>query len=282
MAVRSTRSRHRAPTKGFPMSTTRLGAVKAAGGLYELIAPFMISDQIYVCDDFMGDAINLDLYAVANSSGTGAANFAVSVAQNGTIAGATGTDDNGSISMVGPINVSGQQNPYFEWRAKFCATVTSLNFELGVVDAVPATNGSVLTDVDGPTWVGADAAMFSMDTDQTIASIVCASIGSATGQTSQITVLTTASSPLITPVANEYIRFGIELVHLPGATGAATDIAQAVFYINGQRVATHGDDTDGAVKASVLLAPWFYVRARAASATRTATLDYWYLIADRV
>lgn len=283
MAIRTTRPRPRRPAKGYPFSRSRLAQTPLYGAAGDILIPLLNRDTCYFFDDFLTKTISSADYTLTTGGGTmsttGVA-FAASVTQNGNIIGTTGTTSADSQSISRPIFYSGQQNPYFEVTLAITATTSNTSIEVGFWDAIPASGTSSLTDVDVPTWVAADAAIFSLDTSQTIATLVCATIGSYTGQTSQITTLSTVTAPLISLTQTSAVTFGIELVHLPTATGAASNVAQALFYVNDVRVASHGDDADGAVNAAVLLAPYVYVRTRTGAA-KTSKLDYWMELADR-
>lgn len=282
MAIRTTRPRFRAPAKGYILSRANVGAL-FGGKEASLLAPLTLRDSLFFFDDFLGDTVNLDNYLLTTGGGTmsttGVA-FASSVVQNGAIVGTTGTTANDSMSISRPAFYSGQQNPYFEVALKITSTTTNTNIEVGFIDALQASGVSALTDVDTASWASTNAAVISVDTAQTIATMVTASVGAGSGQTSQITTLTTAVSPIISLTQTSTITLGVELLHMPGATGAATAIAQAAFYVNGVRVAIHGDDADGAVDASALLLPYVLVRTRTGAA-KTSAIDYWLEIADR-
>ena len=105
------------PRRGNVRSAGELRKITGKGPLYD----WMVLDSQGVShffDDFLGDAINLDMYALANSGGAAAADFATNVQKGGAIRGTTGTTDNGSVSLIMPINWYGDQNCAVEFRVK--------------------------------------------------------------------------------------------------------------------------------------------------------------------
>lgn len=251
------------PMIGSPMSLKELKrGVSGRGPLQSFLRNFAYPDQVFFFDDFLGDTINLDNYALAKGGGTADASFAIAVARGGTIANDTGTDDNNYTSLIMPLNWYGDANAGMEVRLKFNA-VTSLNFEVGFADAAQATG--VVNDEDTPTGSGSDFAVVSMDTDETLKTLGFYTDGSTTGQGIKATTL--AGVPGLTggttPVANTYLTVRVQLAG-----------NSAFCWVNGKRVASHDDDPEGNVEGGVALAPWIYVRCRAGAAARIATVDY--------
>ena len=234
---------HRNPLKGYPLSRAELRKrMDLDDPIYNFLDKYASRDTVHFVDDFLVDTINLDNYALANSSGTGAANFAINVQRDGVIRGATGTTSDGSISLTTPAIYYGDANCGMEIRFK-CDTVTSYNFEVGFIDAVPTSNGSGVSDVDTPAATATDCALLAIDTSQTITTLAFVTAGSS---------FTTTATTLTTPITN-----------LTAATYATARIQlvgdNAFCWVNGVLAAKH---TGSKVEGGDALALWVYVRTR--------------------
>ena len=242
------------------------------GPLHEYLAKFAWQDKVLFLDDFLGDAINLDMYAVANSSGTSAADFAHNLQRNGAIQSDTGTTDDGSVSIIGAINWYGDYNAGIEVRIK-TDVVTDVNLEVGFIDAVPAANAGGVTDEDTPTTAFADGALMSVDTDETFKKLGFYTKGSTAGQGVKRTSLGPVPSLTGTtdalPVADTYFTVAVQLVG-----------NSAYLFVNNKLMASHDDDPQGNLEGGVALAPWIYTRTRSTTAVFTS-IDYIAMWADR-
>ena len=253
----------RYPLKGRPMDARELDKIGAKGPLREFLARLSYPDQYFKVHEFDEDTINADYWALANSGGTSAADFAVmaTTVQCGTIQGDTGTTDNGSISLVGPLIFKGDQNAGMHVRLKVDA-VTGYNLEVGFIDAVPGSNGSGVSDVDTPAATATDAALLQIDTDQTLATLAFVTAG-----TSFTTTSTTLTTPITVLSAATYADVRIQLV-------ANT----AYCWVNGVLAASH---TGSKIEGGTAVAPWIYARTRNTTA-KFVDVDYIALWQDRV
>src|SRR5688572_18678980 len=148
------------PQNGFRMSEATLRKNMGLSPLYEFLRMYASDDRV-VLNNIPGInnfPIAMGAYwTPANSSGTSAANFASVVgAGPGYIQGDTGTDDDGSISLIGPLIYQGDLNVGCMFDIQIDA-VTDYNLELGLIDGVPAANASGVTDIDTPNIAAADA-----------------------------------------------------------------------------------------------------------------------------
>lgn len=225
-------------------SSSLLQRFSRAGGMRDFLDFYAFRDKFFFIDDFNGDAINLDYWTVANSSGTSAADFAVSVGNpTGVIQSDSGTTDNGSTSIIGPINYKGDNNCGL-WARFKVDDVTSWSFDVGFIDAVPASNTSGVNDVDTPTVHMADGAVLHMNTDQTLAIPAFVTVGSTANQSAYKT--TTG----YTPVNATYMDVVVQI------------IGNDAFCILNNGVATishnlrSGNNAAGFVEGGVALAPW--------------------------
>lgn len=245
----------RMPLEGSPLDRNQLRKRVPGGPLYDFL-DFQSVGKVHFFDDFLGDTINLDNYALANSGGTSAADFAVVAGSGGRIRGDTGTDDNGSLSLIGPLIWYGDNNAGLEMRVK-TDIVTGFNLEVGFIDAVPAANAGGINDEDTPTFNAADCALFAIDTDETVVTAGFYTEGSTANQDVKRTTL--AGVPGFTsgtlPVADVFYTVRVQLVG-----------NSAYCWVNGKLVASHDDDAQGNLEGGVALAPWVYCRTRSTTA----------------
>lgn len=242
------------PNNGFRMSEATLRKEMGKSPLFEFLRMRASDDRMFM-DDIPG--INhfpitmLETYwTPANSGGTSAANFATVVgAGPGYIQGDTGTDDNGSISLVGPIIYQGDLNVgcMFDFQID---DPTQYNLELGFTSAVPGSNAPVVTDIDTPNVAVADAAVLTIDTDQTIATLAFATDGTTANFDDKATTIT---APLTNFTAATRHRVVIQLFG-----------NYAAVAIDGVWAAIHDAsvDADGCIEGGSLVAPWIYCRTR--------------------
>ena len=266
-----------APRQGVPQSKEELKKLMGRGRMYDFLTPQLRPDYQVFFDDFNGDTINLDNWALANSGGTGAVNFAKQVGRGGWVRGESGTTDDGSISMIGPLEWYGDANVYAECRVKIDA-ITGLDFEFGLIDAVPSSNGAGVTDEDTPTAAFADGAVISIDTDETYQKLGYYTKGSTANQGIKRTSasgsyahpLNGASVTSGVPDAAEWVTYGIAL---------RGDYSYT-FWINGNAIAHAAPASAGHIEGGIALALWFYCRTRNTT-TKTPDIDYAYAIQER-
>lgn len=121
--------------------------------LVGFLLPLAMRDYIYLPYEFSNATISPD-WAVSNSGGAGAADFAVTANEGATLDAATGTTDNGSAEIhFGMVIFDAARNPGMEMGFKF-DVVTGFAFEMAFADA-PTTastlNVSALTTAAAPT-----------------------------------------------------------------------------------------------------------------------------------
>ena len=253
-------------------SRSLLSKFARAGAMKDFLDFLAFRDTAFFFDDFLGDTINLDMYAVAKQGGTADSVFAISVANSsgsGVVSASTGTDDNNATSLVGPIIYKGDQNAGMTVRLK-TDIVTGLNLEVGFIDAVPGSSASGTTDVDTPTAAFADGAVLQIDTDQTIATMAFVTKGSTSNQTIKATTLGTFTTPT-------NAAFWTVTVQLIGndAICIVNNGVDSVMHTNGT-----GNNSAGHVEGGIALAPWVYVRTRNTTA-KVTDLDYIGVWTDR-
>ena len=241
------------PQNGFRLSRNTLRKSMGVSPLYEFLQ-MKASDDVMLLENIPGInnfPIAMGAYwTPANSAGTSAANFASVVgAGPGYIQGDTGTDDNGSISRIGPIIYDGDHNVgcMFDFQVD---VVGAYNLELGLIDAVPGANAPGVTDIDTPNVAAGDAAILTIDTDQTIATLAFATDGSTANMDDKAT---TIASPLTNFTAATRHRVVIQTF----GNFAAVNIDGVWSAIHDASV-----DPQGCIEGGTLLAPWIYCRTR--------------------
>lgn len=260
----------RAPSlRGYNRSTHQLSRSQLGNPLRDFLADLATRDRVELFDDFLGDTINLDNYAVAQSQTSG--NFAIAVGRNGTIAGSSAAVTTASVSLITAANWYGDANASFEARLKINTVASTFIIEGGLIDAVPGSSGSGIADIDTATGATMTCgALFHINKDATHTGFAFGTIGGFTGQTFATTLVTTGFT---TPVADTYLTIEVQLVNV------AASKSMAYLKINGKRVAAH-EASAGAVNGGQGLAGWIYLQSVAAAA-KVLTVDYIRLAQDR-
>lgn len=252
---------------GFQRTLAELSKAERKGPLYEFLKDFASVDRCYTKFDFLEyPDITYYPFLLNNSAGTSSADFSLhATARNGAIEGDTGTTDNGSISLVGGFRYRGDDNPGLLVRARL-DVVTSVNWEIGWIDAVPGSNGPGVSDVDTPATTAADCALFTIDTDQTNTGLNFVTNGSTAGQDA---VATAVPTPAL--AADTYCFFIVQIVgnHAYALFGDETTEPRLV--------ASHDRDPDGAIEGNTGIAPWIYCRTRNTTAKfpRIDLIELW-------
>lgn len=147
------------------------------------LLPFARRDFWYKEYDFEEQTINPD-WTVANSSGTSAADFAITAnVEDGYLTGDTGTTDNGSVVIrYDTAMFDAARNPGMEVRLQFDTVTDSPVVEIGFHD--PATNEYAINinDIDTPTLNSngvTDSIFYCVDGDtaQTLKSAALVTVG---------------------------------------------------------------------------------------------------------
>jgi hypothetical protein len=260
---------------GYPLSRNELRKVAGLGRgpLRDFMEFYASRDNSVFFDDFLGDTINLDMYAVANGGGASVASFATNVQRGGVIRATTGTanDDTASASLIMPLNWYGDNNCGMEARWKLETSVAAYKVEIGFIDAVPASNAGGVTDEDTPTAAFADGAMMSVDTSETFTTPGFYTKGSTASQ--NIARTSMAGIPGltngVTPLISTYVTTRVQIQG-----------NNAFCWMNGRLVASHNTQAAGHVEGGVALAPWVYVSAKSAT-SKSLDLDYLLVWQDR-
>jgi hypothetical protein len=246
------------PRAGFRMSEATLRKNMGLSPLYEFLRMYASDDRV-VLNNIPGInnfPIAMGAYwTPANSGGASAANFASVVgAGPGYIEGDTGTTDDGSISLIGPVVYQGDLNV----GAMFDIQIddpTEYILEVGFAAAVPGSNAPVVTDVDTPNVV-ADTAVLAIDTSQTITTLAFATAGSTGGMDDKAT---TIAQPITNFTAATRHRIVIQTLG-----------NFAYCAIDGVVAAVHDASVDagGCIEGGTLIAPWIYCATRESGVAR--------------
>jgi hypothetical protein len=250
------------PASGYPNSLRQLRKFTGFGDRYDYFRTFADRDIVRDKDDFLGDTINLDNWAVANGGGAGVASFAINVQRDGWIRGTAGTagDATASVSAIGPAIWYGAANAYFEARFKDAgAAVTETMIEMGWIDVVPGSNKAAVNSVATP----------SVNTSVVEAALYHYRDASSTVTNQLITIGTAIAAQKTNFTPNQAIAaaksntVGIQLIKTASAK------ADVLMWFNGVLVAHHILGMTG----DVALAPWLYFQ-RTTGTTAHLDVDY--------
>lgn len=250
---------YRYPPVGFPLSRAELRKELQKGPLYEFL-DYQTRDMFTTFDDFGGDTINLDMYAVANGAGSGAASFAITVAEDGWIRATTGTaaDDTTTCSLIGPKNYYGDRNCGIEMRVRPITAVTETRIELGFVDVVPGSNKPVVNSLTTPSVNTSvvDAALFVYDNASSTTTTELVTIGGS---------ITAAKTAITMPTAvTAATAFTVRIQVLAN---------RVTCWIDGARVASHDTGATDYIEGGNAVAPFALIRASNAT-SKSLDIDY--------
>lgn len=256
------------PGSGFPLSRRELAKFTQSGPMREFLDYYASRDLVVSFDDFLGDTINLDMYAVANGGGASAASFATNVQVNGVIRATSGTagDDTASASLITPANWYGDLNASVECRWKLVgAAVTETKVEIGFVDVVPGSNKSVINSLVTPTVNTAvvDAALDTYRHASSTTTNELATIGSS------ITAAKTTFTPVNTVASAVYSTTRIMIM---------TNFVK--LWRDGVEVASHSAAATDYIEGTNPVAFWAYLAA-SNSTSKNLDIDYIRLAQDR-
>ncbi len=256
--------------RGYELSKNQLAQSQLHGPLRDFLRHLAFRDRVEQRFDFTnwGETASFTLAQTQTST-----NFTVIDGLGGVVAGTTASVTTANISMVGKTRFAGDNNPMVEIRWKLNTVATTFIVEGGLIDAVGATGASWVTDIDTPSFVGTNGAVFGIWNNQTHTGLAFASVGSFTSQTVASTLLTTGFT---TPAADTYCTARILLLTDPDRTGRS----MAYLWLNGKLRASH-QVANGAVNGQAALYPYFYVQTVAA-AVKVPTVDYIWAAQDRV
>jgi hypothetical protein len=238
--------------------------IAQGGSYFNVAAP----NKSVLYDDFLGDAINTDLYTF--TEGTDSATSAAAIVSGGVggvLRLTTGDAGTGYAAdaeqMTGHLQYKANAGGLvFEARLKLSAITTCQAFVGFTDDAttleIPIDSAASANTI---TTTATDAVGFFFDTDMTTDDWWIAGVANGTDATHQDTGFA--------PVADTYETLRIEV----GTDGSA------VFFRNGKQV---GTKMTGAVTATVALCPVITVSKLSVTASMTLDIDYLYVATNRV
>lgn len=256
----------RAKTR-FPWSFRELDRFAATSPARGYLTPLAIQDFVWFFDDFLGDAVNLDMYTTAET-GDGT-EFAIPATHlvGGGITSVTATSSGDAQTLYGPRIWKGDNNCGLEVRLKF-DVVTTLMYEVGFIDSASDLAIPVGSDIDTPAFAGgtSDAAVLHMDQSQTLTTTAFLTDGS----TSNMNATAQTLSPTFTPTAATYARYRV---------GIAGDIPSAM--INGGSPTSTSTGVIGHRTEGGTLVRLFVATRTRTTAAKTTDIDYVAIWQDR-
>lgn len=264
------------PLYGFDRSLDQLSKEFLHNPMRRFLRDLAVRDRIAQVMDFK-DRNELNNWTVAQTQTS--TNFThVTTEVVGLLQGTTANTTTANVSMVTKEPFFGNNNTIIEGRVKVNTVASTWTMEFGLVDAAPATGAQFVTDIDVPTFVGTNGALFHIDNSQTHANLAFASVGSFTGQTVATTLLTSSNTPapaVTAPSADTYITFKIALLT------TVTHKTMVYGWMNGRLVSsTAHAPASGGVAGNVNLFGWFYFKTIAA-AVKIPSIDYFRYSMDR-
>jgi len=241
--------------------------------IFEELAKFT-NDYLYFKEDFIRPDVTQSIGAAANGcmfqyaeSAAGpvdVAKITPTAALQSHVLLDLGATDPSSCNIIGPKCFAAKFNPF--WESRFQTNLAVVNdtteFAFGFVDAVPASAGAILGDIDTPTFAGgiADAAVIGYDSDETLKTAAFQTIGTSTA-VAKTTIA--GAAPFTVPTINVDVTYRVEL----RSATPDSSVSTAYAFINGALVAERsGPD------AEKLLTPVFWVGHR--GTTATYSIDY--------
>lgn len=238
--------------RGHPYSQATMKRMQLTDIMETFLERFAVNEMVYFEDDFLGDTINLDNYAVANGGGASVASFAINVQANGAIRATTGTGngDTASASLIGPAILYGDQNPSIEFIWKPITAVTEARVELGVVDVVPGSTKPVVDTLATPTVNTSvvDAALYTYNHTGSTTTNQLTTIGGS------ITAAKTTFTPATARAATTRVRTRIMIIG-----------NNVLLWDDGSLVVSHATPGTDYIEGGNPVALWAYVRASSAS-----------------
>ncbi len=217
--------------------------------LANFLKAFASEDVYYRKWEFDGNALIDDFWTLASDAT--ATDFTVPSPQElgGVLLGSTGATDNGGLSMRGPTVVKGDKRAYLHVHFSVSA-ITSLQFEIGFIDAITDPKAPVITDVDTPaSGNGAsDIAVVHMDTDQTLKTMALVTDGVTTGMACGKVNIGT-----LTPTAATEMCIRLMV-----------DVNDVSCWVDNQRSYYKGRGPN-VIEGGTLLMPWIFFRTRVAT-----------------
>lgn len=215
--------------------------------------------NVYLFDDFLGDTFATGTFDAVSLQATGGTDWAYDAtagnpANGGWIAGTTGTGDNDTEAIFGPLNWMANRagNGLLVYEARVnLPSVAGVGMSAGLTDA--RTESATMFQIVAASWttVPTDAVAWSYDTDAT--TDIFRGIGV------KADVDTTAVSGVV-PVADTPCVLRIEV----DSSGTAYFFQDGTYY----------GSAANAVTVTVPLAPFIEVSCKAGAAAKVGEADY--------
>lgn len=250
----------------------RAGPHGPGSPLYQELLKFS-RDYIYFKEDFLGTtaaeavgATKVWVYTETAAGPVDPAKLTPTAALQSHITMGSGVTDNANGNIATQKMFAAKHDPWIEIRFQEDVEYANatVEFAFGFVGAVPASAADILGDIDTPTVAAGvtDAAFFGVDTDQTLKTTACVTVGTSTA-VGKTTI--SGAAPFTQPTVNTDITMRVEL----RCATANSSVSRAYFFINDQLVA----ERDGP-DAEVLMSGVLQIGDRSGSASTTYTIDY--------
>ena len=237
--------------------------------LVGFLLPLARRDYFFRFYDWDEDTMNTD-WTTANSGGVSAASFTVQAAEDGTIQGDTGTDDNGVVQIkYDGVIFDAARKPGMEVRIKFDTVTTNPYAEIGFSDAPTSETVIKISDIDTPALAVnglTDAVIFGIDPDQTLKSPALVTVGTTDAVAKAIIGASPGSNPF---TAATY------------ATVLIQAYANAAYAVLDDNLETAGRIATGPDTAK-LMRPYILVATRLAGTAVFPEIDYIVIWKERV
>lgn len=233
-------------------------------------------DYDYFEEDFQWESIsattgpftsgnpNAFTYAESNMGATDPAKLTPTEADPSAMALATSANAYAQSVTIGTKRFTANCRAWFEARLKV-SQVTDFSMVIGFADAIAASAGAVVSDIDTPAVATvADGAFYAIDISQTLKTAALVVVGTSTA-VSKVNVAPTAA-PFGVPTASTYFIVRVELRGDQTAAGPS----DVYLYINDYLAATAR--AAGPDSANLML-PVFWHKSNTGTAL-TTTIDY--------
>lgn len=182
-------------------------------------------------------------YAESNAGATDPAKLTPTAAKESCVTIAT-TANAYNQNLLGPKAYTADLFPFIEVRL-MVSQVTDFSMVIGFADAVAASAGAIVSDIDTPAVATvADGAFYAIDISQTLKTAALVAVGTSTA-VSKVNVAPTAA-PFGVPTASTFFTVRLQLA----GAGVQGSPAAAYLFINDALVATNlgGPDSEKLLK----------------------------------
>lgn len=254
-----------------------LGKLLDQDAMRAFLYPYANRDVVFQHIDFTEVTFNGDPWTKTVDTGP---DFAIAANPGGTLRFTTQTDDNEGGSLISAAIFKGDLNCGAEVRVKG-SSWADIAFEFGFIDDVTDKTTPAVTDIDTPTFGAglAEAAVISMDTDQTLKTMALCS-KSATFTTAKKELVYNNANPVaaFTPTADVYNTFRIQIHQNIIHCFVFNDKQE---FISHTKIVPTTASTGSGIEGGTAVKLWLAIANKVGSASRTYDIDYISFWQDR-